>query len=113
MMGGPLFRRFFIRFLVGVGIAFVVLIALFHMFQLRVMDSEWREELRQEARWLARHSSLGSSPMLASAWKTMHSAVRITFYDTDGTLVADSHPEREAIDLASIQSGASLACSSP
>jgi signal transduction histidine kinase len=105
MIRVTLFRRFVIRFLIGLGFAFLVFVALFHMFQLRVVDHEWREELRQEARWLARHSNVPSAPMLAGAWKTMHSAVRVTFYDADGELVADSHPERLSIDLESLLGG--------
>lgn len=105
MIGATLFRRFFLRFLAGLGIAFAVLLALFHTYQVRVVDAEWREELRQEARWLGRHTHLVEGPMMANAWRTMHSAVRITYFDGKGEVVADSHPEREAIDLAVIRAG--------
>lgn len=104
-MGNTLFRRFFIRFAGGLGIASFVFLALVHAFQVRVIDTEWREELRQEAVWLGRHSSLASAPMLASAWKTMHSAVRVTYFDADGEVVADSHPERDGIDLPALEGG--------
>jgi signal transduction histidine kinase len=105
MIGNALFRRFFLRFLVGVGIAFGVMLALVHLHLARVVDREWREELRQEAVWLARHTPVSTSPMLASAWKTMHSAVRVTFFDIAGNEIADSHPERAPLELASILRG--------
>ncbi len=105
MIGGSLFQRLFARFLAGVAIAFAVLLGLFQVYRVRVVDAEWREELRQEALWLARHTSLRTSGVLASAWRTMHDSVRVTFFTAGGELVADSHPEREAIDLAAVQAG--------
>jgi len=108
MIGRTLFSRFFLRFLIGIGIALVAFVMVVHQFQVRVVDSEWREELQQEARWLARHSHLSASPMLAAAWKTMHSSVRVTFYDKAGTLVADSHSERDSIDVSALKAGKSI-----
>jgi len=102
MTGNTLFRRLFIRFALGMGIAALVFTMLTHVFQARVVDKEWREELHQEAVWLAKHSNVQVSGMLANAWKSMHSSVRITFFDTEGQLCADSHPERASIALADL-----------
>jgi signal transduction histidine kinase len=105
MIGGTLFQRFFLRFLIGIGIACIVFMTLVHLFQTKVMDGEWRKDLQQEALWLARHSALPVASMLADAWKTMHSSVRITFYDEAGDPVADSHPERAPIDVHALKAG--------
>ena len=105
MRSRGLFGRFFLRSLIGVGIAAGVFLALVHLYQVRVVDAEWREELRQEAQWLARHTHVSAAPMLANAWRTMHSAVRITMFDAEGNLAADSHPERAAIDLQRLRAG--------
>jgi signal transduction histidine kinase len=105
MIGVGLFRRFFTRFLIGIGIAFFAFLMLVHIFQVRIVDTEWREELRQEAQWLGRHTHLSAGPILAGAWKQMHSAVRVTFFDPEGQVIADSHPERVTIDLAQLEKG--------
>ena len=89
MIGGTLFRRFFVRFLIGLGIASLVFTALMHLFMVRVVDSEWRDELQQEAEWLARHTHASASGILANAWKQMHSSVRVIFYDVDGKRYID------------------------
>ncbi len=54
MIGGDLFQRFFLRFLIGLVIAFLLFLPLVHLFEKRVVFSEWREDLRQEAHWLRR-----------------------------------------------------------
>ncbi|MFT7486645.1 MAG: signal transduction histidine kinase [Candidatus Paceibacteria bacterium] len=105
MTSSTLFRRLLARFLLGLGIAALVFTALVHTFQVRVVDHEWRKELHQEAVWLARHTTAAGASMLAGAWNSMHSSVRVTFFDVDGEQVADSHPDRGGIDLAKIQAG--------
>ncbi|MFT5051669.1 MAG: signal transduction histidine kinase [Chlamydiales bacterium] len=106
MIGGTLFRRLFIRIAIGLGLAALVFTALVHVFQSRVVDRVWREELQQEAEWMVRHTAASAGVMMATAWRAMHSAVRITFYDIESEMLADSHPERAPIDLVSLGVGA-------
>ncbi len=105
MIGGDLFQRFFLRFLVGLVLAFLLFLPLVHIFQKRIVDAEWREDLRQQAHWSALHTSPATAQVLANAWKTMHSTIRWTLFDNEGQLVADSHPEGPLLDLDALRQG--------
>jgi len=105
MTGRKLFWRFMLRFLIGFAVAVLCFTPLVHLFQLRVINAEWQDDLRQEAVWAARHFRLDSSPAVVHAWRTMHGSVRMTFFDENGKLTADSHPEREVPDLAALRAG--------
>ena len=87
MIGSTLFRRFFLRFLIGLGLAFLLFVPLVNVFQRRIVDGERREDLQQEAGWAARHirpvwkeeADPKTGQMYANAWRTMHSTTRVTF----------------------------------
>lgn len=102
---GGLFSRFLLRFLIGLGVASLVFAPLVHLFQRRVVDAEWEKDLRQEAVWAARHMHPGEGVMYANAWRSMHSTVRVTFFDEEGKLISDSHPERALPDFDALQRG--------
>ena len=103
IMGGDLFRRFFLRFLMSLVLAFLLFLALVHVFQQRIMDGEWRADLREQAYWLALHTGPESAEMLAGAWMTTHETIRLTFFDANGRMLADSHPQRPPLDLQVLQ----------
>lgn len=106
MIGGRLFYRFMLRFLMGLGVAVLLFAPLVHIFQIRVVDSEWSEDLRQEATWAARH--LGPELVdkaYTDAWRSMHNTMRITFFDAEGKLIEDSHPERPQHDVHALLRG--------
>ncbi len=106
MIGGDLFQRLFLRFSIGLVIAFLLFLPLVHVFQSRVVSDEWQEDLQQQAHWLALHSRTGENlEMLANAWSTTHSTIRFTAFDTEGQLVVDSQPELPIPDLAALQQG--------
>ncbi len=105
MNGGDLFRRFFARFLVALLVAFALFLVLFHLFQKRTVFGEWQEDLRQEAHWLALHTMPDDLSGLTRAWQSTHSTIRLTFYDDDGRLIADSHPERAPPQLHGLLQG--------
>jgi signal transduction histidine kinase len=105
---GRLFRRFFWRFLAGIGLALFLFIPLVHIFQQRTVNREWREDLKQEASWFARHFQMTPRDVAARAWGQMHSATRVTFYTSDHKLISDSHPEREPLELDSLLAGRTL-----
>ena len=105
MIGGVLFRRVLWRFLFGLAAAFLMLLPLVHVFQLRMIDAEWRRDLAQESQWLARHFQSTKLNELCGAWRSMHSSTRVTFFGPDAQLLADSHPELPLPDLARLRSG--------
>lgn len=106
MIGGDLFQRFFLRFLIGIVVAFLLFLPLVHIFQKRVVFSEWREDLREQAHWLALHSRRGENfDMLTNAWRTTHSTIRLTFFDVEGQPISDSQPENPLPDLAALRQG--------
>ncbi|MCZ6835050.1 MAG: hypothetical protein O7G85_04680 [Planctomycetota bacterium] len=106
MIGRDLFQRFFLRFLLSLVIAFLLFLPLVHIFQKRVMISEMQEDLRQQAHWLAIHSWSGeNTPMLANAWGITHSTLRLTIFDTEGMLLADSQPENTTLNLEELKQG--------
>ncbi len=72
IMGGNLFRRLFLRFLISLVVTFLVFIALVHVFQQRIMDGEWRTDLQEQAHWMALHSPPSSIEVLADAWGKTH-----------------------------------------
>ena len=59
----------------------------------RLVFDEWKEDLRQEARWLGFHTLTGLEQELAQAWRTTHSTIRLTMFDADAQLLGDSQPE--------------------
>ena len=55
LMGGDLFQRFFLRFLIGLVIAFLLFLPLVHVFQKRVVFAEWGEDLGRSRPALGEH----------------------------------------------------------
>ena len=107
MIGGDLFQRIFLRSLMGLVAAFLVFLPLVHVFQQRFVFGEWREDLRQEARWLALHSRPDMIEALANAWRTTHSTIRLTIFAADGQPLGDSQPEHPLPDLDLLRQGSS------
>jgi signal transduction histidine kinase len=105
MIGNDLFRRLFVRFLIGLGTALMAFLVLVHLFQVRIIDREWREDLRQQAYWLALHSRAGEVEILCDAWRKTHSTLRLTFFDQHGEILADSQPELPIPELAALTGG--------
>lgn len=98
-LGGDLFRRLFLRFSLSLVLALLLFVTVVHLFQQRIMDGEWREDLREQAYWLGLHTRASDAEILADAWRQTHDTVRLTIYDADGRLLADSHPERSPLAL--------------
>ncbi|WP_428267871.1 sensor histidine kinase [Haliangium sp.] len=100
MRGGNLFQRLMLRFAVTLLAAFVLLIALIHVFQIRTIDAEWQEHLQQEASWLAMHvPDVDRGARFARAWAATHRTVRLTVFDQDWNFVADSLGREHVHDL--------------
>ncbi len=102
-MGGDLFRRFFLRFLVSLAVAFVLFLFLAHIFQQRIIEDEWRDDLREQAHWIGLHTIIESdnqhmghesAELFTNAWRKTHETIRLTFFSATGQPLADSHPER-------------------
>lgn len=105
MIGGDLFQRFFLRFLIGLVIAFLLFLTLAHVFQKQIVDVEWRDDLRQHLHWSALHTQPEKAEILANAWRTTHSTIRWTLFDDEGELIADSQPEQPLPDLEALRQG--------
>ncbi len=89
-----LFEQLFWRVMLLLISVPMLLLIFGHLYlQGRIYDS-WRQDLRQEAGWTARHWT-GAVPYdrLASAWRATHDNVRLTVTDEGGHMIADSHPE--------------------
>ena len=106
MIGGDLFQRFFLRFLLSLVIAFLLFLPLVHVFQRRFVFAEWRADLQEQVHWLALHMRPSEDiQMLTNAWSTTHSTIRLTIFDAEGNPLVDSQPERPLPDLEALRRG--------
>jgi len=88
-----LFRQIYVRaawlMLAGLGIWFLAS----WYFQSAFIYSRWRDDLQQEADWLAGQWKAQDSPQkMVSAWSKAGGAVRLLVLDADGKVLADSRP---------------------
>lgn len=105
-MGGDLFQRLLLRFLLGLTLAFLLFLTLVHVFQRRVIEAEWSSDIRQETHWVALHTRPDDPvEVLARAWGTIHSTIRLTIFGSDRQVLADSQPDLPAPDLDALLRG--------
>ncbi|WP_148293938.1 HAMP domain-containing protein, partial [Azospirillum sp. B4] len=101
MRGPGLFRLLFWRALLLVAVCLAILVTLSFHFQARFLYSAWQQDLRDEAGWLAGHWPADAEPAAtAQAWAKAHDHVRLTWLARDGTVRADSRPDRPPLDPA-------------
>jgi len=106
---GDLFQRFFLLTVAALFVGCSILLAHFWGFQKRALIAEWQADLEQEIRWLGMHTNEQSVIALANAWTVTHSNARLTAFDEEWKLLADSHhrpygPELEA-GIAALERG--------
>ena len=64
-----------------------------HLSLQRFIEASRRDDLRQEAGWVARHWRADTNPeQLARAWGATHDSVRLIVLDSHGRTIADSRP---------------------
>lgn len=94
MIGSPLFRKFFWRYLLGFLGALALLVALNAHFFRRYVVNDWWAVLSQQARWVGDRLEEGDSlRSLVDSWRGTHERVRLLFFDRTGALIEDSHSE--------------------
>jgi len=103
--GGGLFHRLFLRFLAALALAFLLLLPIIHRSQLHTLAA-WRNDLRDQARWLAERVGPGTDPdALAADWAATHADLRLLLFDASGARVADTHPGTDPPDLDRLRAG--------
>lgn len=102
MTSGNLFRQVYFRFLLGFVVAFLLFLGLNHLFQTRVVNAEWEHDLRQEAKWLALCDQTDTNPRVGEFWRETHDKTRMTVFNEQQVVIADSHSEIPPPDLSAL-----------
>ncbi|TWB69247.1 signal transduction histidine kinase [Nitrospirillum amazonense] len=106
MRGPGLFRLMFWRALLLVAVCLGILVTLSFHFQARFLYGDWQRDLQDQARWQASHWPVDQDPAtVVQAWRAAHGRVRLTVLAADGSVVADSRPDKPPLDPRLIGAG--------
>lgn len=87
-----LFQNIYLRVVAVIAAALILMLIYSQIHQSRVLVNAWRQDMQQEAVWLATHTRPETDVnQFASTWRVMHDGLRLRIYDGTGALVADSH----------------------
>lgn len=87
-----LFQHIYLRVVAVIAAALILMLIYSQIHQSRVLVDAWRQDMQQEAVWLATHTRPETNfAQFASTWRVMHDGLRLRIYDGTGALVADSH----------------------